>query len=311
MEAFITDKESLPTDQAMAVDSEETDKAKKGIKKEPPTSFVAAIEPIPLLLTSPAPPEDFLCMENDSDEDEETSMSNEPALMEFTTNKIQDKVQEGAPAEKSRSFKPLIEVITSEEVVEGIQNNDVRQKAHLQEEASPPGEELEIEKGKGMKSVRFSHCNTIHVIESSNSSELDDQGIGTQWAVPTSKSNPQAAFGDSLVIEDITDVPDKTALVHEPSPSEDAAIEDPFQDFKLSEVPLVSEETIQRVDAAMAELKAKPVESLSAEEKVWQLAASGGSTLDEDAVSLDPQTKARVKERLQKANVLDCVSLKF
>jgi len=306
-DTFFAGHETPPADKATALEpgavkEEEMGKPEKGmeVKEESPTSFVAADDPIPLLIASPAPSKDLLCMEDDSEEEGTPSMTNEPALVQSATHKLEDKIQMAAPAEK-RSFKPYIEVITSTEAEEIP--SKAKQNTHTQNEASNQPDN-DIEKGRGKKSVRFSHSNIIHLIESNNVSEQDDQGVDTQWAVPTNKSNSQAAKVDGLVIEDITDVPDRNPSVNEPtSESEDV--------FKLADVPLVSDETIQRVDAAMAGLKTKPVECLSAEEKVWQVAASGGSTVDEDAVSLDPQTKARVQERLQNANLLDNVSLKF
>jgi hypothetical protein len=92
-------------------------------------------------------------------------------------------------------------------------------------------------------------------------------------------------------------------LLHEATPSE--------PEFKLSDVPLVDAHVVQEVDDALRSIEGKPDADLTQEERVWRLAASGGSTLEEQAIDLDAQTKARLRHTLKEAGATDKVSLKF
>ncbi len=257
-------------------------------------------EVIPLVIPAQALTDTLLSIEDNENELEEENLAFfgsrvEPFIIESSTVSQKETIirqSEEPETKESKPFKPLIEVISSQD--------DER----TQQAETTCDKKDDTEKAK--KTVRFSSSDTVHHIDRQTREELFTDS--TCWAVPSTKQDQQAAVGESLVIEDITATADnkKTAFIEGHSSNAE-----PTEEFKLSDVPLVSEDTIQRVDAALGGLQGKPANSLSAEERVWQLAASGGSTLDEDAVTLDPQTKARVKEGLQNANLLDKVSLKF
>ena len=83
------------------------------------------------------------------------------------------------------------------------------------------------------------------------------------------------------------------------------------QDFKLAEVPIVSEASLKHVDAILAGLEGKAEKDMSREEKVWKLAARGGSTLKEQVEPLNLRTNVKMKEGTQEAILLDKASLKF
>ena len=85
----------------------------------------------------------------------------------------------------------------------------------------------------------------------------------------------------------------------------------PDQEIKLSDVPLVDADMIQKVDDALRNIEGKPDAELTQEERVWRLAASGGSTLEEEAVDLDAETKARLCHTIKEVGGTDKVSLKF
>ena len=82
-------------------------------------------------------------------------------------------------------------------------------------------------------------------------------------------------------------------------------------DFRLSDVPIVDPVIIKKVDDALRQIEGKSDSELTQEEKVWRLAASGGSTQKEESVDLDFQTKERLQLTLKDAGVIDKVSLRF
>lgn len=65
---------------------------------------------------------------------------------------------------------------------------------------------------------------------------------------------------------------------------------------------------VRHAESALESLRSKPESQLTTEEKIWQLAAKAGSTLESDRVELDHQTKERLHERLGNAGLLDKVS---
>ena len=69
---------------------------------------------------------------------------------------------------------------------------------------------------------------------------------------------------------------------------------------------------IQAVTAAIDHCSSKPESMSSREEKIWRLAEKAGSTLPEDRIELDTDTKLEVKDRLKMAaGLIDKVSLAF
>ena len=121
---------------------------------------------------------------------------------------------------------------------------------------------------------------------------------GGQWACigDTAKLRPSTPpiskpLADGLLIEEIEE-----------------------DDFNIGQLPLTSAEqaAIAEADAMLKRVKDCSLNELSQEERVWQLAASAGSTLEEEkGVELDEMTKARVRERLDKHGLIDKTSLKF
>lgn len=275
----------------------------------------AAEESIPWLVPSQSPANSMLYIGGDEEEFEgadSSASAAEPLIIESSTSHSQRQAATAVATKKP--FKPLIEVIASaEEEEEEAMEIKKNTRSIANSEPSKSGEkDGKDSKRNSRKTVRFSSLDIVHHIDS-NLGDDGDSAIGqsgTQWAVLTNRQQQQAAAAaqDGTVVEDIIDTDADTSVENV---SFNAKHEESSQDFKLSEVPLVSEETICRVDTALGALEGKPSDSLSAEEKVWKLAASGGSTLEEDAVTLDPQTSARLKEGLQKVNLLDKVSLKF
>ncbi|KAL5479863.1 hypothetical protein EMCRGX_G023454 [Ephydatia muelleri] len=72
-------------------------------------------------------------------------------------------------------------------------------------------------------------------------------------------------------------------------------------------------ESNQAVTAAIDHCSSKPESMSSREEKIWRLAEKAGSTLPEDHIELDTDTKLEVKDRRLKmaAGLIDKVSLAF
>ena len=81
---------------------------------------------------------------------------------------------------------------------------------------------------------------------------------------------------------------------------------------QLSDVPAVRDPSeIEAAEIALEKIKGKPAHELSAEERVWKLAAEGGSTLASERVELDHESKERVKETLRKHKLTDKTTLAF
>ena len=68
---------------------------------------------------------------------------------------------------------------------------------------------------------------------------------------------------------------------------------------------------IQAATVAIDNCFSKPESMLSREEKIWRLAEKAGSTLPEDRIELDTDTKLWVKDQLKTAGLIDKVSLAF
>ncbi len=130
---------------------------------------------------------------------------------------------------------------------------------------------------------------------------------GGVWATPLVHPPPREAPGkqtrsEDLLVQDITD--EEIGEVGSSPPD--------YSHVRLAEIPLIKNESeIQEADAVLRRLKTKPRADWTPEERVWYLAAQGGSSIEGEQVELDAQTKARVKERLSEAGVLDNVSLSF
>lgn len=299
-------------------------------------------EAIPLIIPSQLPSSSvLLCMEDEDEENIEIgdtplfSLSAAPHLLEVTSSSptIMRDSEESGPAiapKEIRHFRPLIEVMTSTEAEEEEEETSTSEatvsssKLHavsLSSVLKKPSSHTKKRKVSFSLSDPEKHADEEQAEEVEEKVEegWDRKNASTgdrqqQWATLVTHSELQASKvnegkDDRLVVEDLQHEIEIPPLeVSNPDSEEQKGIE---QDFKLSDVPIVSDATVEHVDAIFKALEGKEEDEMSREERVWKLAASGGSTLQEDAVTLDPQTKARVKQGLQKANLLDQVSLKF
>ena len=81
---------------------------------------------------------------------------------------------------------------------------------------------------------------------------------------------------------------------------------------KLSEVPAVRDpREIETADRALETLANKPPHQLSTADRIWELAAHGGSTLASDSVSLDQESREKLKKTLRKNKLTDKTTLAF
>ena len=135
---------------------------------------------------------------------------------------------------------------------------------------------------------------------------------GKEWVAPTEKSKQvqsgvttgshntsavEQQHGSGLVIEEVGSDDEGSSMADEPG-------------IQLSGVPAVKDLLeVRRTESALESLRSKPESQLTAEDKIWQLAAKGGSTLESDRVELDPQTRERLHERLGDAGLQDKVAI--
>ena len=128
--------------------------------------------------------------------------------------------------------------------------------------------------------------------------EREDLTVGgNKWATNTKPSHVSKSSTEPvpLLIEEIEDDDfEERHTLHETEKADDD-----------------EDSAVIEAGEALSRLQATPTSQLSSEDKVWQLAAKGGSTLEEDEVGLDQETKNRLKVRLNDAGMLDKVSLHF
>ena len=81
---------------------------------------------------------------------------------------------------------------------------------------------------------------------------------------------------------------------------------------KLSDIPAVRDPAeVEAADRALERLANCPPHQLSHSDRVWELAARGGSTQAGEAVPLDRESRERVKERLRTHKLTDKTTLAF
>ena len=122
-------------------------------------------------------------------------------------------------------------------------------------------------------------------------------GAGERWAVPTTRT---------LITELDHDGQTQPIIVEE--------LEETSGDSgERARVTVLDDGDayIQVADVAISAYTSKPESTLSREEKIWRLAEKAGSTLSEDRLELDDDTKRRVKDGLKAAGLIDKVSLAF
>lgn len=78
------------------------------------------------------------------------------------------------------------------------------------------------------------------------------------------------------------------------------------------DVPAVrNHQEIEAADRALEKLANKPPGQLSKADRVWELAARGGSTLASENVSLDQESKQKLKKTIRKKKLTDKTTLAF
>ena len=144
-------------------------------------------------------------------------------------------------------------------------------------------------------------------------------GESGHWATPmkkplieeiTSPTEQKRAQQDSdLVLEDLECDDD---LLNQVEPSSENKPSASPSGLRLADVPNITDEAeFRRVEAAFERINRSPASELSVEDKIWLVAARGGSTLKDEGVELDSESRQRVRKRLKEADVVDKVSLAF
>ena len=268
-----------------------------------------------------------------------------PLIMDLTSTKSGF---EPRRAEEQRK-KPLIEVLSSSEnpppeqgepnpapLIKELRNEDQDDFSSLKpsgdllgdtSEGMPPAETVDnrmiVELGDDtdstmqqvklpVKSKESAESKPVRSIAGALPPDSIEMTDGQEWAAPTEKSKQvrsgvttgshntsavEQQHGSGLVIEEVGSDDEGSSMADEPG-------------IQLSDVPAVKDlSEVRRTESALESLRSKPESQLTAEDKIWQLAAKGGSTLESDRVELDPQTKERLHERLGDAGLLDKVSI--
>ena len=207
---------------------------------------------------------------------------------------------------KSVGFKPLIEVVSSNQK----SSSEERSQPFTSPSPTPvqpPQSTMSCSTTK--KSSISSPRDGSKLAWSSNKTptaapESTKLESGGQWAVNASTTRPG---GERLKTKPGSRMESGGLLIEE--------IDDD-DDFNVGHLPLTADEqaAIAQTDAALQRIKNRPISELSEEERVWQLAASAGSTSLEgetEGAELDEETKTRLRERLSKHGLIDKTSLKF
>ena len=193
-----------------------------------------------------------------------------------------------------RGFRPLIEVVSSDESIQSQEHC-----RPLTKSQHPLTESTVTKTNPPTSAPGQSHT---HQPSSTGDKSVPPESLElggvAQWAFTTNMTTPMslqlpspAAASGGLLIEEIED-----------------------DDFNVGQLPLTAAEraAINETNAALEKIKGRPVSELSEGERVWHLAASAGSTLeDRKEAELDDETKSRVRERLVKSGLSDKTSLKF
>ena len=273
---------------------EDNDEEVKRMSPPPPPDTVTTCEEIPLISAK-----------NDIGDNQDGLFSQSTAKQNCPSPSFL--IMGASPSPPSKSgFKPLIEVVSSTS-----QQNDSQECS--QPSSNPPRAPIQPSLTTISESASRSTKKSAAPLPRDSSSKLAWSTVGDktysapestelegggQWAVSTSSTNPKPLQSKpesrlesgGLLIEEIDD-----------------------DDFNVGRLPLTVDEqaAIVRTDAALEGIKDRPISELSEEERVWQLAASAGSTSLEGGAELDKETKARLRERLGMHGLIDKTSLKF
>lgn len=129
--------------------------------------------------------------------------------------------------------------------------------------------------------------------------------VSEEWAVtsPKDQVNKSEKNRQHLKVEDLEEL------------EADISTENTHPHYfyeKLSDVPAVRDQReIEAADRALEILAHKPPHQLTAADRVWELAARGGSTQDSERLTLDRESKEKVKETLCKNKLTDKTTLAF
>ena len=206
----------------------------------------------------------------------------------------------------SSGFKPLIEVVSSTaEQTKETDDSEHSRPLHI----IPTSNHHSTQTTSSTKSASLHHQESSKLGWSSLSGktttppETTELVSGGQWAVSANVTKPEP------VVQPASTLGSGGLLIQE--------IDDD-DDFNIGHLPLTVEEqaAIAETDAALERIKNRPISELSEGERVWQLAASVGSTSTsveggDEGAELDEETKARLRERLTKSGLIDKTSLKF
>lgn len=136
----------------------------------------------------------------------------------------------------------------------------------------------------------------------------DDQGQSRGWAIMSPKEKPDQAneIKNDVILEDLEGTQLGASTGH------DCQTSDCYLFEKLSDVPAVRDrKEIEAADRALEALSHKPPHQLTATERIWELAARGGSTQPSERVELDYESREKVKETLRKNKLTDKTTLAF
>ena len=141
----------------------------------------------------------------------------------------------------------------------------------------------------------------------------EDVKNGGEWAVAVSPDRvesrkQQQQQQQQVDIEDLEEEDDVGTL----QPTTCTTTGPSYVFEKLSDVPAVRDPgEIEAADRALETLANKPPHQLSTAERVWELAARGGSTREDESVSLDRESQDKIRETLRKNKLTDKTTLAF
>ena len=201
-------------------------------------------------------------------------------------------------------FKPLIEVVssTSKKSDDGTEHGQPFSKPLL------PSQTSSLHSSKSETSSSSVSVSPL----SHDSYKLAESSIGDKLAAISSSPGARELDSDGHWAVRVN-----SAKTEPPSTRPDSGcllIEEIDNDFNIGHLPLTAEEqeAIAKANAVLEKIQNRPISELNQEERVWQLAASAGSTsLEGGGADLDDETKTRLRERLTKSGLVDKTSLKF
>ena len=220
----------------------------------------------------------------------------------------QDREDQHEPPRTGGMVRPLIEVVTSDELKETasamerpfkLNSDDGQSDSFLIMPTDTPTLPMSDADDRWATNVVSSKECTLPM------SDADDR-----WATNVVSSKECEVRGHSKLL--IEELEDDVHMSSEFTNEEKSLIEEaPARYDSAEEATAHYDRGIAQAEEALQRIQSKPANELSREDKVWQLAAQGGSTLEDERVELDRDTKERLKIRLQEAGMMDKVTLHF